>query len=141
MNSITGSYSRVMAMLLVCALLAVSAPVASARPLTSDKIHARLVKQGMGNWVGVELANGTAFWGRIVSIDDQSFGLQLHNDPAITPVLYSNVVRLHTGVSHGAFWAFAVAGIGGVVVLALVAHHEISKMSTLPTEPTQPLFP
>jgi hypothetical protein len=127
-----------MAMLLVCALLAASTPMASARQLTPDKIHARVVKQGMGNLVGVELANGTAFWGRIVSIDDQSFGLQLHNDPAITPVSYGDVVRLHTGISHGAFWAVTLAGLGGVVALALVAHHEMAKM---PTQPTEPLFP
>jgi hypothetical protein len=128
-------------MLLVCALLAASAPVASARQLTQDKVHARIVKQGMGNWVGVELQNGTAFWGRIVNIDDQSFGLQLHNDPAITPVLYSDVLRLHTGISHAGFWAITAAGVGGVVVLALVAHHEFAKMPTLPTQPSQPLFP
>jgi hypothetical protein len=130
-----------MAMLLVCALVAASAPVASARPLTQERIHARVVKQGMGNWVGVELQNGTAFWGRIVSIDEQSVGLQLHNDPAITPVLYSDVVRLHTGITHGAFWAITAAGIGGVVALALVAHHELAKMPALPTQPAQPLFP
>jgi hypothetical protein len=128
-------------MLLVCALVAASAPVASARPLTQEKIHARVVKQGMGNWVGVELQNGTAFWGRIVSIDEQSFGLQLHNDPAITPVLYSDVVRLHTGITHGAFWCIAIAGIGGMVAIALVAHHEMAKMPTLPTEPAQAVFP
>ena len=141
MTSVTRTFSRYMAMLLVCELVAVSTPVASARPLTQEKIHARVVKQGMGNLVGVELANGTAFWGRIVSIDEQSFGLQLHNDPAITPVLYSDVVRLHTGISHEAFWAITAAGIGGIVALALVAHHEMAKMSTLPTEPAQPVFP
>src|ERR1700723_2318732 len=104
MTSVIRKFSRCMAMLLVGALLAASAPVASARQLTQDKIHTRIVKQGMGNWIGVELANGTAFWGRIVSIDEQSVGLQLHNDSAITPVLYSDVVRLHTGITHGAFW-------------------------------------
>src|SRR5580698_9815668 len=135
MSSIFRSYSRLMAMLLVCALLAASAPVASAVPLTQVKVHARIVKQGMGNWVGVELQNGTAFWGRIVNIDDQSFGLQLHNDPAITPVLYSDVLRLHTGVPRGAFWGITAAGIGGVIVMAIVAHHEMAQMSTLLSQP------
>lgn len=141
MRLVTWTLSRCLAMLLACALVAAAAPVAGARQLTQDKTHARIVKQGMGNLVGVELANGTAFWGRIVSIDDQSFGLQLHNDPAITPVLYSDVVRLHTGISHRAFWVITAAGIGGIVALALVAHHEMSKMPTLPTQPNQPLFP
>src|ERR1700674_4641053 len=118
MSSITRTLSRCIAMLLLCAVVAASAPVASARQLTQEKIHARVVKQGMGNWVGVELANGTAFWGRIVSIDEQSFGLQLHNDPAITPVLYSDVVDLRMGFSRGACWAIAGAGIGGFLVTA-----------------------
>src|ERR1700677_2251576 len=141
MSSITRTLSRCIAMLLLCAVVAASAPVASARQLTQEKIHARVVKQGMGNWVGVELANGTAFWGRIVSIDDQSVGLQLHNDPAITPVLYSDVIRLHTGISHKAFFACTAVGVGGVILVALIAHHEMAKMPALPTEPPQPLFP
>lgn len=141
MDLVTRTLSRCIAMLLVCALVAASAPAALAKPQTSEKVHARILKQGMGNWVGVELQNGTAFWGRIVSIDKQSFGLQLHNDPQITPVLYSDVVRLHTGISHGAFWGITAAGVGGMVVIALVAHHEMAKMPTLPTEPAQPVFP
>jgi hypothetical protein len=128
-------------MLLVCALVAASAPAALAKPLTPEKVHARVLRQGLGNWVGVELQNGTAFAGRIVSVDEQSFGLQLHNDPEITPVLYGDVVCLHTGISHGAFWGFTIAGFGGVVAMALIAHHEMAKMPTLPTEPAQPVFP
>jgi len=144
MVRITNPLARCIAMLLVGALLALSAPVASARPLTADTVHARILKRGIGNWVGVELQNGTAFVGRIVSVDEQSFGLQLHNDPAITPVQYRDVVGLHTGISHGAFWGIAAVGIGGVIVMAVVAHHELSKQPTfptLPTEPTQPVFP
>jgi hypothetical protein len=137
--------SRYVAMFLVCALLAVSAPSASARQLTLDKVHARVLKRGLGNWVGVELSNGTCFAGRIVSIDEQSFGLQLHNDPEITPVLYSDVVSLQTGISRGAFWGITIAGFGGVLAMALIAHHEIANQQaafpTLPTSPTQPVFP
>jgi hypothetical protein len=128
-------------MLLVCALLASGATFASAKPLTPITVHQPILKQGMGNWVGVELLNGTAFAGRIVSIDDKSFGLQLHNDPEITPVRYSDVVNLHTGISHGAFWGILAAGIGGSVALALVAHHEINNMPKLPAEPAQSVLP
>jgi hypothetical protein len=133
--------TRWIATLLVGALLMLSAPVASARPLTAETVHARILKRGIGNWVGVELQNGTEFWGRIVSVDEQTFGLQLHNDPAITPVQYSDVVGLHLGFSHGAFWVSTAAGIASVVIIAVVAHHELSKQPTLPTQPTQPLFP
>jgi hypothetical protein len=128
-------------MLLVGVLLALSAPVSSAKPITPETVHARILKRGIGNWVGVELQNGTAFVGRIVSVDEESFGLQLHNDPAITPVRYSDVVCPRTGISHGALFAITAAGVGGVIVMALVAHHEFSKQPTLPTQPTQPVFP
>jgi hypothetical protein len=144
MGRITHPLTRWIAMLLVGALLTLSAPVASARPLTAETVHARIVKRGIGNWVGVELQNGTEFWGRIISVDEQTFGLQLHNDPAITPVQYSDVVGLHMGISHGAFWAITAVGIGGVIAMAIVAHHELSRQPTfpsLPTQPTQPLFP
>jgi hypothetical protein len=130
-------------MLLVCALLVVSAPFAEAKPLTPETVHTRILKRGLGNWVGVGLLNGTAITGRIVSVDDQSFGLQLHNDPEITTVPYSDVVDLQTGISKGGFWAITAAGIGGVVVMAVVgfnAVHKNAQMPALPTPPTQPIF-
>jgi len=131
-------------MLVICALIAASAPVAEAKPLTPETVHARILKRGQGNWVGVELSNGTAVVGRIVSIDQGSFGLQLHNDPEVTPVLYSDVVDLHTGISRGAFTAIMIAGIGGVAAMAAVGFsmvHKNSQMATLPNQPTQPVFP
>jgi hypothetical protein len=142
MSLVTRTFSRLMAMLLVCALLAVSAPMAEAKPLTAEKVHARILKRGIGNWVGVELQNGTAFVGRIVSADDESFGMQLHNDPAITPVRYADVVQLHTGVSTGAFLAITLTTIGAGVAFALIAHHEfVENEPKLPSQPTQPVFP
>jgi len=141
MTFVTRTFSRGMAMLLMCALVAASAPFAEAKPLTQEKVHERILKRGIGNWVGVELQNGTEFWGRIVSVDEQTFGLQLHNDPAVTPVRYSDVVGLHLGISHGAFWAFTAAGIASVAIFAVVAHHELSKQPTFPTQPSEPLFP
>ena len=144
MRLVTRSLTRAIAMLLICALVAASAPVASAKSLTPETVHARIVKQGMGNWVGVELANGTAFWGRIVGIHEQSFGLQLHNDPEITPVQYRDVVDLHTGVSHGALFTITAVGIGGVILAAAIGFAEVRKhaqMPTLPSVPTQPVFP
>jgi hypothetical protein len=109
--------------------------MASPKPLTPEAVHARILKRGIGNWVAVQVLSGAAFGGRIVRIDEKSFGLQLHNDPTITPVLYSDVVDLRTGISRGGFWAIGVAGIAGVVVMALVAHHELDQASKLPGEP------
>jgi hypothetical protein len=142
MKVVTRTFSRCMAVLLVCALVAVSAPVAQAKPLTTEKVHERILKRGIGNWVGIELQNGTAFVGRIVSADDEGFGMQLHNDPAITPVRYADVVEIHTGLSHGAFWGITIGAIGASVAFALIAHHEfVENEPKLPNEPTQPVFP
>lgn len=141
MAFVTRTFSRSIAMLLVCAMLAVSSPVALAKPLTPGTVHARILKRGVGNWVGVELLNGTAIVGRIVSVDDESFGLQLHNDPAITPVRYSDVVGLHTGISNGAFWGLMIAGFAGVAAMAAIGIHEVHEHSQMPTLPSQPVFP
>lgn len=144
MNSISSAVSRCISMLLVCTMIAALAPIAEAKPITPQTVHARILKRGLGNWVGVELQNGTAFEGRIISADEDSFGLQLHNDPAITSVHYADVVDLHTGVSRGAFWALAISGFAGVAAMAAIGFHELhehSQMPTLPVEPTQPGFP
>jgi hypothetical protein len=131
--------SKFAAVILVSALLAPS--MAYAKPLTAETVHARIVKRGIGNWACVQLQTGVAFTGRIVRIDDQSFGMQLHNDPAITPVLYSDVVDLRTGLSRGAFWAIAGAGIGGMVAMGLIAHHEFeANKPQFPNVPSQPAF-
>ena len=141
MNSLSRTFSKCVGMLLVCALVTPTAAFAAPRGLTPEKVHARILKRGLGNWVGVEVSSGAAFAGRIVNIDDQSFGLQLHNDPEITPVFYSDVVDIHTGPSSGACWAITAVGVGGVIAMALIAHHEMSQMPKLPTLPNQPPLP
>ena len=144
MKLVTCTFSRCIAMLLMCAMVTASVPAYAGKPLTPEKVHERILKRGIGNWVGVELQNGTAFAGRIVSADEESFGLQLHNDPAITPVRYSDVVNLHMGLSNGAFVGLMVAGIAGVATMAAVGFYEVHKHSTMPTlpaEPSGPMFP
>ena len=141
MRLITRTFSRTIVMLLICALIAASAPVAEAKPLTPETVHARILKRGLGNWVGVELQNGTAFVGRIVGVDDHLFSLQLHNDPEITPVLYSDVVDLHTGLTGGQKALFLALPIvfAGVAIGTAVAFR--NNEPRLPTMPTQPVFP
>jgi hypothetical protein len=144
MNFVTRTFSRCMATLLVCALVTASVPAYAGKALTPETVHARILKRGIGNWVGVELQNGTAIVGRIVSADDESFGLQLHNDPAVTPVSYRDVVGLHTGISNGAFVSLMVVGIAGVATAAAIGFYEVhkhSQMPTLPGEPAGPVFP
>jgi hypothetical protein len=143
MERLTRSSTRLIAKLLVFTLILATAPLAEAKPLTAESVHTRIVKRGLGNWVGVELSNGTAIVGRITNIDQESFGLQLHNDPEVTPVLYSDVVEMHTGLSRGAFTGIMIAGVGGVVAMAVVGFSMVHKNSqaALPTQPAQPGFP
>jgi hypothetical protein len=117
---------------------------AAPKPLTPETVHARILKAGLGNFAAVQLQDGVAFGGRIVSIDDQSFSLQLHNDPQVTAVFYRDVVQVNTGISRGAFWTILGVGIGGVAVMAAVGFHEVNKhsqMPTLPTLSTTPVMP
>jgi len=114
------------------------------RPVTPEAVHAQLLKRGLGNWAAVQLVNGVVFCGSIVSIDEKSFGLQLWGDPEVTPVAYSDVVYLQTGMTGGqkAFFialpiAFTAAIIGGAVAM----HNNQPKMPKMPTIPTQPVFP
>lgn len=137
------NFARGMFVLLICVLCLPA--MVQAKPLTAEAVHTRIVKRGLGNWVGVQLQDGVALMGRIVSIDDQTFSLQLHNDPEVTAIFYSQVVQIETGISRGGFWAITAAGIGGAVILAVVAHHEMqtfkSQMPTLPVSPAMPVFP
>lgn len=113
------------------------------RPVTPEQVHTRLLKRGLGSWVGVQLLNGTVFCGAIINIDDNSFGLQLYGDPEVMPVAYSDVVYLQAGLTGGqkAFFialpvAFAGAAIGGMVAM----HNNAPKMPTLPTQPISPIY-
>jgi hypothetical protein len=133
--------SRSIVLALVCALICQGSPIAEAKQLSPEIVHSRILKRGIGNWVGVELQNGTAFAGRIVEIDQQSFGMQLHNDPSITPVRYSDVLNLHTGVARGALLGVIAGGVGAVVAMAVLMHHETPPTPAFPTQPSLPLFP
>ena len=144
MGLVSRTLPKCIGMLLICALLAPTMANATPKPLPAEKVHARLLKAGPGNWAAVQLQNGTEFGGRIVSIDDQSFSLQLHNDPEVTAVFYSDVVQLNAGISRPAFWTLVVAGFAGVTTMAAVGFYEVNKHSqlpTLPTLPSQPTFP
>jgi hypothetical protein len=140
MNHAGRTLSKKIALLLICALLGPSAAFAR-KPLTPDQVHTRILKRGIGNWVIVVEQNGAEFAGRIITIDPDSFSLQLHNDPHTTPVLYSDVIELHTGLGRGAVIAIAAIGTAGVIATALIAQHEFANQPKLPAQPAQPVFP
>lgn len=113
--------------LLGCALLAPAAANASPKPLDPVTVHARIAKRGVGNWICVQEANGIALVGRIVSVDDQSVGLQLANYPEVTPVLYTDIVGLRMGPSRAAIWTIAGVGAGLTVAMIAVGIHEVDE--------------
>lgn len=125
---------------LVLSLLLPSA--AFAKPLNPAKVQDLVVKHGAGSWVCVEEHNGVALVGRITSIGDQSFGMQLENYPEITPVMYDDVTRIRFGISHGAMFAIIGATLGSAVIATVVMHHEFEQSKAqLPPMPTLPVVP
>jgi small nuclear ribonucleoprotein (snRNP)-like protein len=113
------------------------------RPVTPETIHDRLLKRKLGNWVAVQLLNGVVFCGSVVSIDENSFGLQLYGSPDVMPVAYSDVVYLQTGLTGGEKalvialpLAVATAGIATIVAM----RNNQPKMPAMPTQPP-PVFP
>jgi hypothetical protein len=127
---------RCTGILLTCALLAPAMADAKPKPLDPVTVHARIARRGVGNWICVDEANGIALVGRVVSIGDESVGLQLHNYPEVTPVLYTDIVGLRTGISKGAMWTILGVGLGASIALAAIGIHEVNenklKMPTLP---------
>jgi hypothetical protein len=140
MDGADHTFLRGTALLLIFALLAPSAAFAR-KPLTPEQVHSRILKRGIGNWVIVEQLNGTQFAGRIITIDAQSFSLQLHNDPHTTPVLYSDVALLQTGPGPRTVIAIASIFAAGAIIAAIVAHHEFESHALPPNQPTQPVSP
>ena len=140
MNSLVRRLRICAAAISICALLTPS--LANAKPLDAATVHEKIAKQGVGKWVCVEQRNGIALIGRIISIDDQSFSLQLSNYPEATPILYQDVTKIRFGLSKTATFTIvgATAAIG--LIAGLVMHHEFEvNKAQLPSTPTQPVFP
>ena len=124
----------------ICVLLAPSE--ALAKPMSADQARAKIVKRGVGTWVGVEQRDGLLLVGRIAAIHQDSFGMQLENYPDITPVMYGDVRKLHFGLSNTGMCAIIVGSTLAIVAATIVAHHEFeANKAQLPTPPPPPPFP
>lgn len=145
MQKLSQHLGRTIALALIGTLFMPSWAIAQPKPVNPEAIHAKVLKRGVGNWIGVEEKNGIALAGRITSVDEQSFGLQLHNYPEITPIRYQDVAKLHTGISGTGTAILIGATVGGAVAIALVAHHEFEEnkpqIPMLPATPPAPIFP
>lgn len=131
------------AVVLVCAMMAPPESLAAPRKSNPEAIHAKVVKRGIGNWVCIEEANGILLTGRIATIEEQAFGMQLENYPEITMIRYTDVVRLRSlGGSGKTMGIWIGVSTAAFVAVALIMHHEFEKNKpTLPTVPTPPVFP
>ena len=110
---------------------------AKAKPLNATTVHARVLKRGIDNPIGVELSNGVELIGRIIAINTDSFTIQLFNDPEPVTVNYADVIDLRTGPSHG-FWVLMGIGIAASVGLAIwgaAQMHNFEQQHPLPTVP------
>jgi len=130
---------RVTSLALAGALLLPAVASAKSKPLDPVTVHDRIAKRGVGSWICVNEANGIALVGRVVSINNDSVGLQLENYPDITPVLYTDIVALRFGPSRRTVWTIAAIGLGATAAVAAVGFHEMNEMRAQePTLPTQP---
>jgi hypothetical protein len=134
---------RSMALALICLLAAPSVSWAAPKRPNPEAIHVKIVKRGIGNWACVEEANGIVLLGRITTIDEQAFGMQLENYPEITMINYSDVVRVRNlGLSGKGAAILAGVTVGAAVITGLVMYHAYeSNKPKLPTNPGTPTFP
>ncbi len=150
MGPVCGSFalglrSRVAASIasfLIALLLIPPAAFAKAKPLDAATVHARILKRGIDNPVGVELNNGIELVGRVIAIHTDTFTLQLFNDPEPVTIHYADVIDLRTGPGHG-FWILTGIGIGvvtGMAIWGFVHVHNLQQQNQLPNMPaSQPI--
>lgn len=143
MKRLFDSTLRSTALALSLSLLAPSLTYASPKPVNPETIHDKIVKKGIGGWVCVEEANGIVLLGRITTIEEQAFGLQLQNYPEITVVKYADVVRLRNAGPSGKTVAILAGAAAGVAIVTAVLMHNAfeNNKPTLPSEPPPPTFP
>lgn len=137
---IRNRFSAAIASLLILLFIVPSGAYAKAKPLDAATVHARILKRGIGNPVGVEQSNGVELAGRIIAVNMASFTLQLFNDPQPVTINYADVIDLRTGVSRG-FWIATAVGIGAAVgfgIWGAVAMHNFQQDHQLPTVPSSP---
>lgn len=136
-------FSASVASLLILLFVAPPGAWAKSKLLDAATVHARILKRGIDNPVGVEMNNGVELVGRIIAINPDSFTLQLFNDPQPVTVVYANVIDLRTGPSRG-FWIATGVGIAAVTGLAIwgfVHVHNLQQEDSIPNMPTLPSTP
>lgn len=137
MLGITRKLYRLIAGMLMAAILSPTMALANPKPLDPGTVHVKILRRGMGNWIGIQEINGVQIFGRILEIDDHSVILQLHNDPQTTEVFYTDIAYLRTGFTSGQK-ILMVVGIGAVAGSAIYGFVHIHNLENKPLTPPTP---
>ena len=130
---------RISAFALIAAMLPFTASAAP-KVVNPETIHRKIVERGTGRWLCVDMKNGTAVVGRIASLGEQSFALQLDNYPEATNIAYADVERVRgVGIGGKGVAVLIGAGVAGSVAVALFAQHEMNSFKN--SEPPMPTLP
>jgi hypothetical protein len=108
--------------------------------LDAATVRARIEKRGIDRWIGVKDKTGLELVGRILTIGDTGFTMQLPNDPQPTAVAYADVIDLRTGLTGGekTFIFSCLAGSAGFAIWAAVHFHNVASQHQLPNPPVVP---
>ena len=113
---------------------------ASPKPLDAATVHEKVFKRGVDRYVCVKEDNGIVLLGRILSIGNKSFMMQVHHEDHPTEVFYGDVVEFRGGLSRGGVIAAVVipaATLGVGIGVAVHMQNDFNKK--LPPQP--PPFP
>lgn len=115
---LTLRFSRLFALLLAVTLLSDCTAFATSTP-DAASAKQQIAVRGVGKGVKVHEADGTVLRGKIVSVGEDSFGLQVGSKPRVE-VAFANIRAVEgPGLSKGAKIGIGI-GIGVVLVVAIV---------------------
>jgi hypothetical protein len=127
-------FSPAIAALSITAVLTPTLANASPKPLDPGTVHVRVLKRGIGNFIALQQQDGIQLFGRILAIGDQSFTLQLHNDPQTTEVFYTDVAYFRTGFSGGQK-ALLFGGLAATAGFGIWGFVHIHNLENKPLQP------
>jgi len=139
MSSFARQVSRFVVVLLIGTLLSNNFAYAAPKPLTAAETKLKLEKLGINHFVRVLEGNGIDVHGRILAVNDQSFQMQLWNQPQPTEIPYDQVTEVYNlGWTKGKT-AFLLVGIGAVVGMGVYGFVHVHNLQNQPLQtPTLP---
>ncbi|WP_420239932.1 hypothetical protein ACOBR2_10335 [Telmatobacter bradus] len=79
--------------------------------------------------------------GRVLNIGPEQFIMQPHNNPATIDIRYADVTELNQGLSGKQTAVLILCSVGVMVLVAVIAHHEMSEnQPKLPTQTTPVVY-